>query len=68
MTRGACKRLDEYLNVEADQPRVTHRSLATGFDRRFRLIGTVTAYIVKASPATRLQRLISTDTAIYLTL
>jgi hypothetical protein len=28
---GRMPRLDEYLNVEADQPRVAHRSFATGF-------------------------------------
>jgi hypothetical protein len=47
--------VDEYLNVRADQPRVAHRSLATGFDRRYRPIETVTSphrIVVPAMPST----------------
>jgi hypothetical protein len=60
------QRLDEYLNVEADQPRVTHRSLATDFGRRFCLIATHERTYREGWSAGR--GLISSSVVIYFTL
>jgi len=48
---GRTQRLDEYLNVKADQPHVTHRSAATGFVRG--QSPRTNEHFVKTGPAAR---------------